>query len=241
VSLLYLWIGMCVLVHADRSAPLAAQAAATDGGAAWVLAVPVRRAPDAAPAAPPALPPGAERVAPLTIDTIVRRQPASGRADALRQTISRTADRIHIAAGTDREWLFERNLRDPRRVSASLIDHASQAIVLYEESDLRMVLVAGRMSWRLVSMRRCSLATRAREARTIGGIRFARYSTDGKGASTEEVWWSDEHLLPSRFTITDGGGSTRFSIDRVRAGADAAFLGPAHTRFPACRIFDLAN
>lgn len=107
---------------------------------AWVLALPTRRVPDAPPGAPPSLPPGAERITPLTIEAIVRRQPSSGSAQTLPQTISRTADRIHIAADSRREWLFERNPRDPRRVSAALIEHTSQAIVLYEESDLRMML-----------------------------------------------------------------------------------------------------
>jgi len=233
-----------LLLHAEHTSIVAAQGAVNDGSAAWVLAVPARRAPAAPPVAPPVLPAGAERVAPLTIDTIVRRQPASGRAHALRQTISRTADRIHIAAGNGREWVFERNPRDSRRVSASFIEHTSQAIVLYEESDLRMML--GIRGWADVLALGFDAEvldgyTRAREARTIGGIRFVRYATGGRGASPLEVWWSDEHVLPSRFTMTDEGGSTRFSIERVRMGADATLLALPHTRFPAYRIFDLAN
>ena len=105
-----------------------------------MLAIPTRRTPDAPPGPPPNLPEGAEGIAPLTIQAIVRRHTTSGASETLRQTISRTADRIHLAADNGREWLFERNPRDPRRVSAALIEHASQAIVRYEESDLRMTL-----------------------------------------------------------------------------------------------------
>lgn len=232
------------LVQAERTGTLPGQRSVNEGADPWVLAVPTRRAADAPPSAPPALPTGADRVTALTMTAIVRRQSTSGRAETLRQTISRTADRIHIAASNGREWLFERNPRDPRRVSASIIEHASHAIVLYEESDLRMMLgIRGWADVLTLGFDRDALNQykRARQARTVGGIRFARYATDRRDASTGEVWWSEEHVFPSGFTTTDQGGSTRFSIERVRTGADATLLRPPDARFPTYRVFDLAD
>jgi len=132
-------IASVLLMQAEALAS-AAQQSNTPAGEAWMLALPTRRTPDAPPGPPPNLPEGAEGIAPLTIQAIVRRHTTSGASETLRQTISRTADRIHVAADNGREWLFERNPRDPRRVSAALVEHASQAIVRYEESDLRMTL-----------------------------------------------------------------------------------------------------
>ena len=39
-----------------------------------------------------------------------------------------------------REWLFERNRIDTRRVTASVVEHAEKTIVLYGESDVRNLL-----------------------------------------------------------------------------------------------------
>jgi hypothetical protein len=82
---------------------------------------------------------------------------------------------------------------------------------------------------------------RAPDARTIGRIRFSRYAPDRRDASTVEVWWSEEHVLPSGFNATDNGGTTRFSVERVRLGADATLLRPPDARFPAYRVFDLSD
>jgi hypothetical protein len=90
-------------------------------------------------ALPEAPPPGADAVASETLDVMTRIQPIEGDALTLTETITRTVDRIHLSS-EGREWLFVRNVRDRRRVSGTLVDHAARAIVFYSESDLRNVV-----------------------------------------------------------------------------------------------------
>jgi FtsP/CotA-like multicopper oxidase with cupredoxin domain len=122
-----------------------------DGGSTAALAVqspsdnniafvsPTRRPPNPTPAAPPDLPDGADDVEPLTFDMTTTHRPPKGTPSIQRQTVTRTKDRIHIAT-EGKEWLFERNPVDPRRVSAYLIHHHAQVVVLHEDSDLRHAL-----------------------------------------------------------------------------------------------------
>ena len=208
------------------------------------LVLPTRRVPDAPPAAPPALPAAAERVTPLTLEMAVRWKPLAGRAQTLQQTVSRTADRVHVAAGHGREWLFERNVRDPRRVSGFLIDHASRAIVAHEESDLRMMMgIRGWADVVMLGFDRDTLGdfTRTAQTRIIGGLRFARYAPDRRDAGTGDLWWSEEYVLPCEFTTGDSNGLTRFSITRIRAGVDPSLLRPPESRFPKYRVFNIAD
>jgi len=207
------------------------------------LVIPTRRAPDIPPAAPPALPPVAEKVTPLTLETHVRRH-VGKRAESVRQTISRTTDRIHVAGSDGREWLFERNTRDSRRVFGTLIDHANRALVLYDESDLRNML--GIRGWAQV----LSLGLdhelldglqRTTTSRVIGTVRVIHHTTDRKGVELRDVWWSENDFLPGGFTSMHGAGSLQFSVERIRTGVDAALLRPAAERFPAYRVVDLAE
>ena len=94
------------------------------------ISLPARRAPEAPLSVLPALPAGADQIAPMTLELVVKTR---------RQTITRTADRIHVR-GQGNEWLFVRNVRDSRRVSGTLVDHAARAIVFHDESDLRSML-----------------------------------------------------------------------------------------------------
>ena len=162
----------------------------------------------------------------------------------LRQVVSRTADTIHIAGSDRREWLFERNTIDPRRVSAAVVEHASQTIVLYEESDLRMmfgirgwadVLTLGFDSETLVRYKP------TREVHAIGGIRFSRWAATDRAGSASDVWWSNEHALPAEFATGDGPGGTRVLIERARAGVNPAVVAPALHRFPKYRVVELAD
>ena len=86
-----------------------------------VLAVvrPTRRAPDAPPKPAPELPTGAQQLTPLTLHVVIAQTAGGGRALTERQTVSRTTTQVHIAM-SGREWLFERNPVDPRRVSGML-------------------------------------------------------------------------------------------------------------------------
>ena len=94
------------------------------------IVLPKRRAVEQAPAFLPPLPPDSEQLKPMTMDVVVHGQP---------RKILRTINRILVTT-RDREWLFERNSVDPRRVSATVIEHAEKAIVIYGESDVRNLL-----------------------------------------------------------------------------------------------------
>jgi hypothetical protein len=183
-------------------------------------------------------------VIPVTVEVLICREPVVGRAQSARQTITRSAERVHIAASDGSEWLFERNVRDPRRVLGSLINHASRAIVLYDESDLRTAL--GLQGWASVltmgfDPESLTSLKRSGESRTLGGVTFSQYVSDREDASTREVWWSDEQIFPSEFVAADATGTTRFSVDSVRPGADEVLFQAAASRFPAYRVFELAD
>jgi hypothetical protein len=230
-----------VSIGSATSGPQPPQSMQPEG--AVPLVTPKRRAPAAAPAGPPALPPAAEHVTPLTLETVVRRQ-AGKRVETLSQTVTRTADRVHIAGGDGREWLFERNTRDSRRAFATSIDHANRALVLYDESDLRNML--GIRGWaQVLSLGLDHELLQGLEpgtaSRTIGTVTVVRHATDRKDVELREVWWSESHFLPGAFTSTHGAASLQFSVERVRAGVDAALLRPAPERFPKYRLVDLAE
>lgn len=222
---------------------LAAQRIADSNGVESVLTIPTRRTPDSSPALPPELPKGVDRITPLTIDVVVQRRPASGAPQILRQTIVRTADRIHIMVG-EREWLFERNPRDPRRALASAVEHRSKTIVRYEETDLRMTM--GIRGWVDVlslgfDIDWLAASTRTEDVKVQDGIRFARYAANGPHAPARDLWWCEEQVLPSRFTVGDKSGNTEFAIERVRSGVDPSRLAPPEGRFPTYRVVGLAD
>jgi hypothetical protein len=129
-------VSLASLVGAERTTAVQAPTSLET----WVLTEPKRRAADAALAPPPPLPADAETISPATLDIIVRPRADAERRSQVRETISRTVDRIHLKGHDGREWLFERNPLDPRRVSATVIQHAAKTLVLYEETDLRIML-----------------------------------------------------------------------------------------------------
>lgn len=205
---------------------------------------PTRRAPDAPPLPPPELPSAGEHVTPLTLEVVTRHQPGKGATHRVRQTVSRTRNRIHIAFDNGREWLFERNVVDPRRVSGWLIVHASRTIVLHEESDLRNGL--GVNGWADVLMLGLDPGVLRQlkptgQTRTTHGIRFVRQAPHEENARISEVWWSEKHGLPSAFVISHGAGSTRVTVERLRAGVDADLLRSPSSRFPAYKVVDVAE
>ncbi|ODS53488.1 MAG: hypothetical protein ABS36_12655 [Acidobacteria bacterium SCN 69-37] len=207
-----------------------------------VITLPTRRASDTPPTPPPEVPAAADRVLAVTVSATVRRTPLNGPTQREGRTITRTFDRVHIAE-KGHEWLFERNIRDHRRVSGSLIHHDARAIIAYEESDLRIML--GIRGWADVVALGFEIDTlrnhtRAEETRMIDGTRFQRYSTR-QGSWMRDVWWNDEQLLVGEFTTADATGTSRFSITRIRDGIDATVLQPADSRFPTYRAFTLAD
>jgi len=112
---------------------------ASGDGRPIILTPSGRRTPDDPPPPPPDLPPGAERVTPLTVEVRVELQRTEAETRTIRQTFTRTADRIHLASNNE-EWLFVRNAKDARRVTGFFIEHASRTVVVFEESDLRNML-----------------------------------------------------------------------------------------------------
>jgi hypothetical protein len=231
-----------VLLHSQIQIGIA-QSARTNPDAI-VFVPPTRRAPEAPPAQPPELPSAGEHVTPLTLELVTRHQPGKAATNRVRQTVSRTRNRIHIAFGDGREWLFERNLIDPRRVSGWLIIHGSRTIVLHDESELRNRLEV--KGWADVLMLGLDPSVLRQlkptgQARTINGIRFVKQAPLDENARVSDVWWSEEHALPSAFVISHGTGSTRISVTRLRAGVTADLLTSPTSRFPAYRMVDLAE
>jgi len=207
------------------------------------ITLPTRRAPDAPPPPPPALPAAADQVVPLTLDVVTSRLDADGAERTSRQRIVRTRDRIHmLIAG--REWLFERNPVDPRRVFGYMVDSKTTSIVAHEESDLRNRM--GISGWASLLMlgfgeEQLSLLRRTDESRDIGGIRFVRYVAPADRASRLDVWWSDEHALASGFLTSDGDAATRIDIAQVDRAIDTELLRRPSERFPTYAAKDLAD
>jgi hypothetical protein len=202
-----------------------------------------RRTPDDPPAPPPDLPPGADRVTPLTVEALVELQRPRAEKRTIRQAFTRTVDRVHLQSN-NREWLFVRNPKDARSATGYCIEHASRTVIVFEDSDLRNVL--GIRGWADIVMfgfDRSLLGElkRTDESRNLNGIHFVRYTNARKDARKREVWWSDDQAFPSAFVIADAGGTTRFSIKRVRAGATAELLQLPSSRFPKYRLIDFPD
>jgi hypothetical protein len=196
------------------------------------------------PPAPPDLP-DLRAVQPLTLEIAIRRTNAGKPMPTIRETIARTADRIHIGIGTDVEWLLERSSVDPRRVSGALIDHRKRVIVRHDESDLRIALaINGWLHALTGGLDQQSLSTlkRSSDSKRIGGIEFTRYSTEReRRAGLEEVWWSEPHVLAARLVVTARDATTTLDVEEIREGVDRTVLQPPVTRFPAYRVTDRAE
>jgi hypothetical protein len=208
-----------------------------------VIARPARRSPEAPPPGPPNLAAGAGRVSPMTLQVVTTQTPRQGPVRETRQTIARTATRIHTRGDDGREWLFEQNPVDPRRVSAHLIDHGQRTIVEHEESDLRnMVGVTGWADVLLLGFDASALdwLQPTGATRTIEGIPFVQLAGT-KDGSVVEVWWNREELLPAEFVFRGQTGASRVAVAQARAGVDLQLLESPASRFPKYRVVDLSN
>jgi hypothetical protein len=224
-------------------AGMLAQAAVESPNDPPVLVLPTRRALDAAPTAPPDVAKQG-RIAPTTLLVTVTRRPHTGPVRAIRRTVSRTTEQIHIAETGGREWLFERNPIDARRVAATSVDHRARTIIHYEETDLRIAL--GIRGWADVLSLGFDPATltgyiRTADQRTLGPVHFVRYTANGRTAAVPDIWWSDEQLLASRFGVGDPQAEARLEIARATAGVDPSVLQPAASRFPTYKVVSLAD
>ena len=180
------------------------------------------------------------RLHPLTAHRVWCFLLAGRRQPRRRRSITRTARRIHIATEKNGEWLFEQNIRDPRRVSAIFIDHAARSLIVYSESDLRNTREID--GW--VDVLTMGVAPAALDAlspsgktRTVGDIPFLQY-TGSKDGITQDVWWSSAELFPWAFTIKDAGGSTEFTVEQIVTGIDNKVLQTPSLRFPHYRLVD---
>lgn len=175
---------------------------------------------------------------------MVRETSGAAHVAQTRQTISRTTERLHLRADDTREWLFRRNPMDPTRVSASLVDHRSRVIVIYDESDLRQRHGHRRLGPRPDAWNRSGAAqgpdTHGPAAHD-GGIRFARYVGHRQDNSPSEIWWSEEYALPQTVVTKAGAGRTTFSIARISPGVNAEMLRRPTERFPEYDVVDLAD
>ena len=72
-------------------------------------------------------------------------------------------------------------------------------------------------------------------------MHFVRYAATGNAAVTQDAWWNADQILPSAFATVDAGGLTRFSLERLRLGADATVLRAPASRFPTYRVIDIAD
>lgn len=206
-----------------------------------VFVHPARR-PSASTAPLPPLPTAAHEVTPLTLQVMVQRSTAGGRTATVRQTVSRTRERVHIDAG-QREWLFVRNPVDPRRVSGVLVDHATRTLIEHEESDLRhMVGVAGWIDVLSLGLDPAVLPGLVKgETRSVEGFRFRRYTAPAREDGVSEAWWCEEQLLAREFVVRERSGSTRLFVERMRRGVDVARLDAPSLRLPDYRIVGLAE
>ena len=107
--------------------------------AGTAFARPTRTTPPAAPEAPPAVPIAMLTLTPMAFE-LKSSGPLGDSSDRAPLLVTRTSDRVHVRLSATREWLYVRNPLDPRRVSATLVDHTQRVIISYEESDLRNAL-----------------------------------------------------------------------------------------------------
>lgn len=69
---------------------------------------------------------------------------------------------------------------------------------------------------------------------------------DGDGhelgsAELSDLWWNAELALSGAFTMTDGNGSIRVSIERIVRRVDDNRLQLPPSRFPSYKVVDLAD
>lgn len=225
---------------ARREVPsMAGSAAESERDDLAVPVLPARRLVTPASEAPPALPPGADRVRPLTLEVRLTTR-AGGRVATRTQTVTRSKDRVHVATATGVEWLFERNPVDPRRVAASAVQHAEKTIVIYSESDVRMVLgIPGWAHVLTMGVDAHAVTTAGGgEARTLAGLRFhkSRVAPGDRGGT---LWWNADELLPLEYAA--GGSGARLAVVKISPGAEPARLWTPEVRFPGYRVVEFAD
>jgi hypothetical protein len=211
--------------------------------------VPERRIEAAVPSPlwePPPMPPEATAVPALTFRLVTDRTDEHGTRRVSEQTITRTANRIHLAPnGSPREWVFERNPVDSRRMSGYRIDHQARQIVIHQESDLRNreQLRGWADVWFMrFDPRQLASMRRTEQTQVIGAFRFVRHTSTGESAGeAAEVAWSDQLLLPGMLVYRQSGATTTSRVDSLQVLADTPELGDPRHRYPEYTVVDLAD
>ncbi|MQA28526.1 MAG: hypothetical protein GEU82_01635 [Luteitalea sp.] len=210
----------------------------------FALVQPARRSSDAPLMPPEPLPPAAHRITPMAFDIVVRSRSQAGASTITRQRVTRTAERIHIDDGAGREWLFERNPVDPRRVSGSAIYHAAREIVVYQESEVRNTLgISGWADVLMPGIRAGQIREMkpTRQARTIGGLRFVRFTALDPRGATKEAWWNEDEVLSAGVVSSSGAMSVEMSLERLIAVVQPELLRAPAMRFPSYRQIDFPD
>ena len=192
----------------------------------------------------PELPPRASAILPSTMVVSIERRRPSGPASKSRQTITRTATRVHMAIADGRELLFERNPVDPRRVSGFVVHHDKRTIVRYDDTELRNwmalrgwadVITLGFDTGALGALQSTT------QKKSLAGWTFVRFIARDRDHPVRDVWWNADEALPSSFRIVDGAGSTTMTVIRIdRVAKDEVLRSPA-VRFPKYRVVDLTD
>jgi hypothetical protein len=194
---------------------------------------------------PPLLPRVDDTVV-VTVNPIGVTAPAPRGRHRTSQRVTRAADRINLVMeGTRKEWLFEQNPVDRRRVSGYLVDHEARQILAYQESDLRNEQQL--RGWADALMMRFDPSVLLRLKRTdqremAFGVTFTRYlarepSRDG----VQDVWWSDAMLLPLRLKTAHAGVVVTSTIDSVDRAVALAVLADPRVRFPTYESLDVID
>ena len=194
---------------------------------------------------PPSLPEGAGMLPPMQFTVTTTWSGPQGRR-ATTQRVTRTVDRLHLQMhGTDKEWLFERNPLDRRRVSGYLIDHGARQILMHQESDLRNEQQL--RGWADALMVRFDPAALARLRRTgehdrAFGAGSTRYvAGDMKADGVVEVWWSDALLLPLRLHVRQRDVLVTSVLSQLETPAGLTMLTDPRLRLAGYEVLELAD
>lgn len=191
------------------------------------------------------MPASANDVPPMVFTVVTTRTDEHGTRRVSKQTVTRTIDRIRLVPdGSQREWLFERNPVDPRRISGYLIDHRARQILVHQESDLRNreQLRGWADAWFMrFEPRQLSGMRRTKETVAIGGATFARYIGGGASGEAEEVLWSDRYLLPGQLTFREAAVVTISRIENLKFPSRTPDLGDPRALYPQYQVLDLAD
>ena len=244
----FLRLSCAVVVLAGGLAAAPPSEAAADPEAAIAVPAPSRRisASPPAPVDPPALPAGADAVPPMTISVVTSWRGGNGQPNQTRQSVLRTAERILvIPEGGREEWLFVRNVVDPRRLAGYLVDHSRRRVLVHDESDLHPRLEL--RGWADVLMMRfdprgLGAMTATGERQSAAGASFERYVSTADGPrDVAEVWWSETLLLPLRLTVHSPAGETTSVIEASERSLDAARLSEPRLRWSGYETIDVAD